>query len=347
MKDIDLSEFVVIVNPWIHKKAKLSRQDFLQKISNVEYLRTCEQSIPLILTSLEHFNFINKIYKLVNEGIFDLRFNNDDEEYTFVVAMHTKFYNWFKTNTLSAIQKQIICWIAGLYQFNPDIRENIKIELYSLLYEEMIEVINRFYSDFELPQFDEFYFDNPECFWQKKDEINGICQRKYIDVCHQFYNSDPPDFLYSPLGYEINIYSQPKKYANLQYIQGYMKINDWKNIIIRNSEGNLDRCESRNDLWIKWKHIYSTFDETKNFIYSLYNEKPIMYNTSKKGRRETIPQNVKDKVWQRDNGTCVKCGSKEKLEFDHIIPFSKGGSSTYRNIQLLCESCNRKKYNNL
>ena len=56
-----------------------------------------------------------------------------------------------------------------------------------------------------------------------------------------------------------------------------------------------------------------------------------------------IPSSVKIAVWRRDGGKCVECGSKEKLEYDHIIPVSKGGSSTERNIQLLCEKCNRKK----
>ena len=59
-------------------------------------------------------------------------------------------------------------------------------------------------------------------------------------------------------------------------------------------------------------------------------------------------------VWQRDEGCCagwvtdpkgnrVQCGSKENLEYDHIIPVSKEGSNTERNIQLLCERCNRTK----
>jgi HNH endonuclease len=60
-----------------------------------------------------------------------------------------------------------------------------------------------------------------------------------------------------------------------------------------------------------------------------------------------ISQEVKDLVWNRDTGKCAQCGSNEKLEFDHIIPFSKGGSNTYRNIQLLCEPCNRKKLNKI
>jgi 5-methylcytosine-specific restriction endonuclease McrA len=64
-------------------------------------------------------------------------------------------------------------------------------------------------------------------------------------------------------------------------------------------------------------------------------------------KREAIPQDVQDKVWLRDGGKCVKCGSSENLEFDHIIPFSKGGANTYRNLQLLCEKCNREKSNKI
>ena len=65
------------------------------------------------------------------------------------------------------------------------------------------------------------------------------------------------------------------------------------------------------------------------------------------GRSRRISQDVKDRVWNRDNGKCVECGSNENLEFDHIIPFSKGGANTYRNIQLLCEHCNRSKSANI
>lgn len=57
-----------------------------------------------------------------------------------------------------------------------------------------------------------------------------------------------------------------------------------------------------------------------------------------------IPAQVKMEVWKRDKGRCVKCGSNDNLHFDHIIPYSKGGSSLVaENIQLLCARHNIAK----
>ena len=61
-----------------------------------------------------------------------------------------------------------------------------------------------------------------------------------------------------------------------------------------------------------------------------------------------IPSQVKQAVWKRDHGKCVECGSKDNLHFDHILPFSKGGSSVLvENIQLLCARHNLQKSDKL
>lgn len=66
------------------------------------------------------------------------------------------------------------------------------------------------------------------------------------------------------------------------------------------------------------------------------------HKTESSGRRK-IPDDVQIFVWNRDGGRCVKCGSNEKLAFDHIIPHSLGGSDTRRNLQILCDDCNLRK----
>jgi 5-methylcytosine-specific restriction endonuclease McrA len=37
------------------------------------------------------------------------------------------------------------------------------------------------------------------------------------------------------------------------------------------------------------------------------------------------------------------CGSGERLAYDHIVPVSKGGANTVRNLELRCDSCNGRK----
>lgn len=61
-----------------------------------------------------------------------------------------------------------------------------------------------------------------------------------------------------------------------------------------------------------------------------------------------IPGKVKLEVFKRDEGACTKCGSKDNLHFDHLLPYSKGGTSIKaENIQLLCARHNLEKSDHL
>jgi hypothetical protein len=66
------------------------------------------------------------------------------------------------------------------------------------------------------------------------------------------------------------------------------------------------------------------------------------------GHARLIPTSVKLEVWSRDKGQCVICGNKDNLHFDHIIPYSRGGSSLVaENVQLLCARHNLAKRNRI
>jgi len=99
---------------------------------------------------------------------------------------------------------------------------------------------------------------------------------------------------------------------------------------------------SLDEIQLKIKHAVLRHDKS---FERMRREIEALENVEKAdiSRRERISDSVRLFVWQRDQGKCVKCGSVEKLEFDHIIPVIKGGSNTERNIQLLCEQCNRSK----
>lgn len=59
--------------------------------------------------------------------------------------------------------------------------------------------------------------------------------------------------------------------------------------------------------------------------------------------RPHIPISVRKEVWDRHGGACAQCSESFDIQYDHIIPWSRGGASTAANLQILCGSCNRKK----
>jgi len=63
-------------------------------------------------------------------------------------------------------------------------------------------------------------------------------------------------------------------------------------------------------------------------------------------KKERIPLNLRRRVIERDGLYCVYCDddlSNAEIHLDHVIPESKGGETSYNNLQVTCRKCNLAK----
>ena len=59
-----------------------------------------------------------------------------------------------------------------------------------------------------------------------------------------------------------------------------------------------------------------------------------------------IPLNLRRRVLERDGYYCVYCDEDlrdAEIHMDHVIPESKGGPTSYDNLQVTCRKCNLAK----
>lgn len=70
---------------------------------------------------------------------------------------------------------------------------------------------------------------------------------------------------------------------------------------------------------------------------------PPMPGTQNQLNAKPLYKKQKERILERDNHQCVKCGAKSKLHIDHIVPVAAGGTSDDENLQVLCAGCNCSK----
>ncbi|MFN6486838.1 MULTISPECIES: HNH endonuclease [unclassified Nostoc] len=51
---------------------------------------------------------------------------------------------------------------------------------------------------------------------------------------------------------------------------------------------------------------------------------------------------IRRKVIERDGKKCLLCGAESQLTMQHIVPYSRGGETTIRNLVTLCNDCNQR-----
>ncbi|QBC87855.1 HNH endonuclease [Mycobacterium avium subsp. hominissuis] len=94
------------------------------------------------------------------------------------------------------------------------------------------------------------------------------------------------------------------------------------------------------------------FDTIGSVLAEIYAElrphDPVRFNvirTRFTEDRAPISTHLRTLVYKRDNFACVWCGSCTRLELDHVVPWSAGGSDTIDNLRTLCHDCNAYRSN--
>ena len=113
-------------------------------------------------------------------------------------------------------------------------------------------------------------------------------------------------------------------------------------------------CSKINGQVYNWKHQTFNSEEILTLIKRLENKRGDFYNDRDiwdalcRVERGNLSNKMRFQIYERDGYRCCKCGkfgSNNDLEIDHIKPISKGGKTTYDNLQTLCKSCNKEKGN--
>ena len=88
--------------------------------------------------------------------------------------------------------------------------------------------------------------------------------------------------------------------------------------------------------------VVSNYDRTvKSPSFELPLPSVVCLKTYVKPARQ--PAFTRFNVFLRDRFTCQYCGAREELTFDHVVPRSRGGQTTWDNVVAACSACNLRK----
>ena len=94
---------------------------------------------------------------------------------------------------------------------------------------------------------------------------------------------------------------------------------------------------------------YDDSDWIRSVNFSLMVPRVVRLNFYDKVPRLTLRFNRRN-LFARDSNTCQYCSKKlplSQLSFDHVIPKSRGGKTTWENVVCCCLKCNGKKSDSL
>ena len=168
---------------------------------------------------------------------------------------------WFRNTDNDTILRQIICWLAALYRFNPDSQSIKEEQLYPPVFQEVRQVASEFFA-----------FEKDPYTLEVDEEISI-----YHDAALAYYGSIPPKLLWcpapllllSPWSSESASWGAHNNF-DVNINRFYFTHSDWERIVLEGDEDDLLRVESSKEYWQRIKHQYVAGAGNRNSVFSLY-----------------------------------------------------------------------------
>jgi hypothetical protein len=199
--------------------------------------------------------------------------------------------------------------------------------------EEMINSLREFHAEIRRP-FTTGLFDK----WEKK-----ICGSQAISRRFGSWR-EALSKIGINRGIQAHTYTVEELLDNLDMIWRELKYPPGKRQLVGRGYGISERPYIN-----RWGSVRNACEMLKSFREGKINEDELLNNKNAERKRGSLSYKIRYEILTRDQYRCVKCGKSPRdgifLEIDHGVPFSKGGSDDYNNLQTLCNICNSGKSN--
>lgn len=193
------------------------------------------------------------------------------------------------------------------------------------------------------------YFSKPQCAAQSigKNYMKGKSLRQeYLETALKWISGDNIDHYMANYQHKLNANELWLYFhsiiewigATFPKYRKEMKGLDWGTLYARFKDAELDTEALETEI----TKLMADEDINKKsgiYIYVLTREEKYL-------NIRAFSPNMKREVFERQQGICPNCINEfkiEEMEGDHIVPWSKDGSTTVENCQMLCMDCNRTK----